>query len=200
MGDPTYIKENRRPNQNDYIKGTIDESRRKLFLFFTRLMKRSHYQSPRIPYGYKSQGLHGMYQTAQDQQYNNTLKELHIRAKDLCSPTQVTCQPREHQRLTKPTQLKPSARSAPGPNASAEQTFNKRFRANSSHRCPINRFLTNRGSLRPPPDYPSQSAPQDYYAQSLTQPSATGYSSFSRATTNGLLPATCCSLIVTAVS
>lgn len=29
-----------------------------------------------------------------------------------------------------------------------------------------------------PPDYPSQSAPQDYYAQSLTQPSATGYSSF----------------------
>lgn len=29
-----------------------------------------------------------------------------------------------------------------------------------------------------PPEYPSQSAPQDYYAQSLAQPSATGYPTF----------------------
>lgn len=29
-----------------------------------------------------------------------------------------------------------------------------------------------------PPEYPSQSAPQDYYGQSLTQPSASGYPSF----------------------
>ncbi|KAL9962387.1 hypothetical protein ACROYT_G031486 [Oculina patagonica] len=29
-----------------------------------------------------------------------------------------------------------------------------------------------------PPEYPSQSAPQDYYGQSLTQPSAAGYSNF----------------------
>ena len=29
-----------------------------------------------------------------------------------------------------------------------------------------------------PPEYPSQSAPHDYYAQSLAQPSVAGYSSF----------------------
>ena len=29
-----------------------------------------------------------------------------------------------------------------------------------------------------PPEYPAQVAPQEYYSQSFTQPSATGYSNF----------------------